>query len=121
MEPTKQVREVVEELHALCDAVEAGVPLEKAATVRTSTISAQSPALSPSQIRAIRSSLNLSQTRFAMFLGVRIATVRSWEQGCSAPSSLARRFLIAIRDDPGYWKAKLNGAAPLQENGQRIR
>src|SRR5689334_7693725 len=116
-ELSEPVREMVEELHALCDAVEAGVPLARAATIRTSTISARPPALSPSQIRAIRGSLNLSQARFAMFLGVRIATVRSWEQGRSAPSSLARRFLVAIRDDPGYWKAKLNGAAPLQENG----
>jgi putative transcriptional regulator len=97
----------VEELHALCDAVEAGVPLEKAAKVRTTAIYVRPPVLSPSQIRAIRSSLNLSETLFATFLGVRIATLRSWEQGRSAPSSLARRFLVAIRDDPGYWKGKL--------------
>jgi DNA-binding transcriptional regulator YiaG len=121
VELSQQVREVVEELNALCDTVEAGVPLEKAATVRTSTINAQPPVLSPAQIRAIRSSLNMSEPLFAMFLGVRLATVRSWEQGRSAPSSLARRFLVAIRDDPGYWEAKLNGAAPLQENGQRNR
>ena len=90
---------------------------EKAATVRTSAINARPPVLSPSQIRAIRSSLNLSETLFATFLGVRIATLRSWEQGRSAPSSLARRFLVVIRDDPDYWKEKLARAAPLNENG----
>jgi putative transcriptional regulator len=108
---------MVDGLHALCAAVEAGVPIEKVATVRTFRMTATPPVLSPSQIRAIRSSLSLSQTLFATFLGVRIATVRSWEQGRSTPSSLARRFLVAIRDDPGYWKAKLAGGESYQENG----
>jgi putative transcriptional regulator len=112
---------MVEGLHALCDAVEAGVPLEKAVTVRTSTTNARPPVLSPSQIRAIRSSLNLSETLFATFLGVRIATLRSWEQGRSAPSSVARRFLVVIRDDPGYWKAKFAEAAPRHGNGLQDR
>jgi hypothetical protein len=31
-----RVREMVDGLHAICDAVEAGIPLEQVATVRTS-------------------------------------------------------------------------------------
>ena len=105
------VREMVEGLHELCDAVESGVPLEQMATVRTYRIELIPPELTPDAIRAIRESLGLSQALFAAFLGVGLPTVRSWEQGQREPSTLARRFLGEIRDDPPYWRAKLARAA----------
>src|SRR5262249_35737785 len=55
-----RVREMVEDLHAVCDAIESGVPLERAATVRTIRINPTIPAPSPEEIRAIRGSLGLS-------------------------------------------------------------
>lgn len=111
------VREMVHGLPAGCDAVEAGLPLEKVSTVRTCTIDVRSPELSSAQIRAIRDSLGLSQALFATFLGVGIPTVRSWEQGDRAPSAMARRFLGVIRDDPEYWKRKLAETLSPRKNG----
>ena len=93
---------MVDELHAVCNAVEAGVPLERVATVRTFRIAATARTPSPDEIRAIRDSLGLSQAGFADFLGTGLTTVRSWELGQREPSSLARRLLGAIRDDPAY-------------------
>ena len=116
-ELSRPVREMVEGLHAVCDAVEAGVPLEKVATVRTCTIDVRLPELSAAQIRSIRNSLGLSQALFATFLGVGMPTVRSWEQGHRAPSAMARRFLGVIRDDPDYWKEKLAGTLSPRQNG----
>jgi putative transcriptional regulator len=98
---------MVEDLHAVCDAIEAGVPLERVATVRAYRIDVELPALNPRDIRLIRESLGLSQALFADFLGVALATVRSWEQGQREPSSLARRLLGEIRGDPKYWRQKL--------------
>jgi DNA-binding transcriptional regulator YiaG len=98
---------MVDDLHSVCDAVEAGVPLERVATVRAFRIGAAARAPSPDEIRAIRDSLGLSQAGFAEFLGAGVTTVRSWELGQRQPSSLARRLLGAIRDDPAYWHARL--------------
>ena len=98
------MKELVEGLHHLCDALEAGAPLERVATVRTYQIAFTLPDLGPTAIRTIRESLGLSQTLFAAFLGVGLPTVRSWEQGQRQPSAMARRFLGEIRDDPKYWR-----------------
>jgi putative transcriptional regulator len=114
-DPSPRVREMVEGLHELCDAIEAGAPLGRMATVRTYQIDLTPPELSPVAIRAIRESLGLSQALFADFLGVGLPTVRSWEQGRRAPSALARRFLGTIRDDPRYWRGKLARAAVRKE------
>ncbi len=105
------LRELVDDLHAVCDAIESGVPLERAATVRTFRINTGIPAPSADEIRAIRGSLGLSQAGFADFLGAGLNTVRSWELGRREPSALARRLLGAIRDDPAYWRGRLSKMA----------
>jgi hypothetical protein len=38
---------MVDDLHALCDAIEAGIPLEQAATVRTVRIANEIPSPEP--------------------------------------------------------------------------
>lgn len=110
-----RAREMVDGLHAICDAVEAGVPLERVATVRTYQIDITLPILGPVEVRSIRESLGLSQALFADFLGVALATVQSWEQGQREPSALARRFLGEIRDDPAHWRARLATRATLKD------
>jgi hypothetical protein len=98
---------MVDGLHELCDAIEAGIPLEPATTVRPSPGRIKPPNLKAADIRAIRESLGLKQALFASFLGVRPTTLRSWEKGETRPSPLARRFLDEIRDDRDYWLEKL--------------
>ncbi len=102
-----RVREMVDGLHAVCDAIESGIPPERAATLRTLRIPSDVPPPSPDEIRAIRDSLGLGQAGFANFLGAGLDTVRSWELGEREPSALARWLLGAIRDDPAYWRGRL--------------
>jgi DNA-binding transcriptional regulator YiaG len=65
------------------------------------------PSYGPEDVRRVRELLSMSQVVFARFLGVDPNTVRSWEQGNRPPSSIARRFMGEIEDDPSYWKKKV--------------
>ena len=92
-ELSRPVREMVEGLHAVCDAVEAGVPLDKVATVRTCTIDVRLPELSSAQIRSIRNSLGLSQALFAT----------SSELGCR-PCGRGSKGTVLLRQWPAaFW------------------
>jgi putative transcriptional regulator len=97
-------RELIEGMESLLHDLEAGklnsrnVYLKIPATVFT-----------PGDVRAARESLGLSQSLFADFIGASASTVRAWERGAKTPAPIARRFLEAIKSDPGYWSAKLAG------------
>jgi DNA-binding transcriptional regulator YiaG len=71
------------------------------------------PQLGKADVVAIRASLGASQPVFASLLGVSPATVRAWEQGVNEPSGMATRFLVEIRSNPDYWKARLKEAAAV--------
>jgi DNA-binding transcriptional regulator YiaG len=116
-----RVQEMVGGLHALCDAIEAGTPLEQVATVRTFRIDLRPPELSPKEIRSIREEFGLSQSLFADFLGVGLPTIRSWEQGQRMPSALARRFLGEMRENANYWREKLVRATVRKDGGRERR
>lgn len=52
----------------------------------------------PDDVRAIRLKLAKSQAEFALMIGVRVATLQSWEQGRRHPEGPARAILrIAAR------------------------
>jgi putative transcriptional regulator len=51
-------------------------------------------------VRAIRSSTGLSQTKFAELLSIEVATLRNWEQGRREPTGPARALLRAIQNNP---------------------
>lgn len=51
-------------------------------------------------VRAVRIRLNLTQEEFAIRYGMTIARVRDWEQGRSAPDSVARAYLTVIERAP---------------------
>ena len=103
-----RVREMVGDLHKLCDAIEEGATLDEAAKVRIAPIDVKPPAVSPDDVRTVRESLGLNQAKFADFLGIGISTLRRWELGQVVPPAIARRFLGEVRDDPGYWRKKLS-------------
>jgi DNA-binding transcriptional regulator YiaG len=65
------------------------------------------PSYGPDDVRRVRDLLSMSQVVFARFLGVDPNTVRSWEQGTRPPSSIARRFMGEIEDDPSYWRQRI--------------
>jgi putative transcriptional regulator len=67
------------------------------ATLRRTSVR-KPPSLAAAQIAELRKRLNVSQAVFAAFLGVRPASVMSWEYGRRSPSGSALRLLeIAMR------------------------
>lgn len=65
------------------------------------------PSYGPEDVRRVRNLLSMSQVVFARFLGVDSNTIRSWEQGTRPPSSIARRFMGEIEQDPNYWQQRV--------------
>jgi DNA-binding transcriptional regulator YiaG len=57
--------------------------------------------LKPAEIRALRSSLNASQTLFARLLNVSSNAVESWEQGLREPRQATLKLLHIVRKNPG--------------------
>ena len=54
----------------------------------------------PADIKAIRESLGMSQTEFAMMIDVSVATLRNWEQGRRRPEGPARALLRVAAENP---------------------
>lgn len=61
---------------------------------------ASNPEMKPQEISLIRNELNVSQAVFASFLGVRPASVMSWEYGTRQPSGAVRRLLSIAKKNP---------------------
>jgi len=53
------------------------------------------------EVKEIRNSLDMSQSFFAMFMGVSKKTVEAWESGRNMPDGPARRILSMVQIDPG--------------------
>lgn len=58
------------------------------------------PNYDKTDIKAIRKNVQMTQKTFALFLGVSIKTVESWETGTNTPSSSSLRLLQLIESDP---------------------
>jgi len=54
----------------------------------------------PDDIRGIRTSLGLSQSEFALLIGVSVATLQNWEQGRRRPEGPARALLRIAAKNP---------------------
>ena len=54
----------------------------------------------PADIRAIRERLGLSQSEFALMIGVSVSTLRNWEQGRRTPEGPARALLKIVEENP---------------------
>lgn len=57
-------------------------------------------AFRPADVRAIRNRLDVTQTEFALMIGVSVATLRNWEQGRRVPDGPARALLRVAAADP---------------------
>jgi len=52
------------------------------------------------EVKEIRNSLGMSQSFFAIFMGVSKKTVEAWESGRNMPDGPARRILSMVQIDP---------------------
>ncbi len=98
---------IVSAFQEAIDVMKSGSPLPGRLTVRSYHAEFVRPFYGPEDVRRVRDLLGMSQVVFARFLGVDPNTVRSWEQGTRPPSSMARRFMGEIEDDPAYWRERV--------------
>ena len=56
--------------------------------------------IAPPSIKAIRKNLNLSQSDFALMIGVSISTLQNWEQGRREPDGPAKALLKIASKNP---------------------
>jgi putative transcriptional regulator len=68
--------------------------------VRVTELPAPPKPLSPSQIRAIRRSFNVSQAVFARIINVSPNAVESWEQGVRRPREATLKLLTIAHQHP---------------------
>ena len=59
-------------------------------------------------VKAIRSRLGMSQTKFASSFGFSASTLRNWEQGTRKPETTARILLTIIERAPAIVQRVLN-------------
>lgn len=50
--------------------------------------------------KAIRDKIGLSQTEFAQLIGVKVATLRNWEQNRRKPTGAAAALLTIVEKEP---------------------
>jgi putative transcriptional regulator len=62
----------------------------------------------PADVRKIRTRLKLSQSEFAMLIGVSVSTLQNWEQGRRRPEGPARALLRVAETHPDAVRDALN-------------
>ncbi len=63
----------------------------------------------PADVKAIRAKLHVSQSEFALMIGVSVATLRNWEQGRRTPDGPALALLRVAAKNPKVVAAALHG------------
>ncbi|HEU4344387.1 MAG TPA: NadS family protein [Candidatus Binatia bacterium] len=56
--------------------------------------------LKPADIKTVRKKLNLSQSEFALMIGVSVSTLQNWEQGRRRPEGPAQALLKVAASNP---------------------
>lgn len=69
----------------------------------------------PADIRGIRDRLGLSQSQFALLIGISVSTLQNWEQGRREPEGPARALLRVADRNPEALLAALT--EPRQKAG----
>jgi putative transcriptional regulator len=72
----------------------------KKTALRVSTLPPPPKPLTPTQIRAIRQSFNVSQAAFARIINVSVNAVESWEQGARRPREATLKLLTIAHKYP---------------------
>jgi putative transcriptional regulator len=54
----------------------------------------------PVDVKRIRNKLNVSQSQFALMIGVNVATLQNWEQGRREPEGPAKALLKVVEKNP---------------------
>ncbi len=63
----------------------------------------------PTDVQAVRAKLRVSQSEFALMIGVSVATLRNWEQGRRTPDGPALALLRVAAKNPEAVVEALHG------------
>lgn len=58
-------------------------------------------------IRELRKTTNMSQSRFAAYLGIPVANIQHWEQGVSSPPTYLVSLISRVMKSDGYIRNEL--------------
>jgi putative transcriptional regulator len=99
---TKDIEFNAEDLVRSAEALAGHLTGKEKLTLRTKTLPLPAPVkpLTPSQVRAIRMKLNVSQPVFAAMMNIPPVTAASWERGRRKPTGAALRLLDIARRHP---------------------
>ena len=81
--------------------------IKEAIAIKRGTPKQPSEVLEVPEPKYIREKLNLSQVEFAEFLGVKIGTLRNWEQGRRSVPATAKRLLKIADKYPDVFLASV--------------
>lgn len=70
-------------------------------------------------IKKLRVSMGISQSMFAQIIGVSVNAIRNWEQGRNSPSTMARRFLELIENDPEQFLGQAEEMQIIERHQER--
>lgn len=58
-------------------------------------------------IKALRSTTGMSQSKFALYLGIPVANIQHWEQGKTTPPDYVASLITRVMKNDGYIKEEL--------------
>lgn len=67
-------------------------------------------------IKELRDTTNMSQSRFATYLGIPVANIQHWEQGVTTPPGYVVSLITRVMKSDGYLDQELT---PMQINAIR--
>ncbi len=102
---------IIEGLSELSESLEKKEKLSERFTVNRVVLNLAPTTYEPSLVKKTRNILRASQAVFAQFLGVSAKTVQAWESGHHSPNVMACRFMDEIRQDPDYWRKRIEAVA----------
>jgi putative transcriptional regulator len=84
--------------------------VREAGRIRRGTLKpSRTKAFRPADVRAVRRKLGVSQSEFALMIGVSVATLRNWEQGRRTPDGPALALLKVAAKNPRAVAEALHG------------
>ena len=105
---------IVRGFDELADSLSRDEKVQGKFTVRRMVLNHHPVPYSPSTVKQTRQLLRMSQAVFAQFLGIKVSTLRSWEQGRNSPPDMACRFMDEIQRNPDYWKERMQEAIQVK-------
>jgi len=90
-------------------------------SLKTSELPVPPPAVTATDVRALRQSLHMSQAVFAATLNVSPKTIQSWEQGRREPSDAALRMIQVVQLNPAVVGVFFNANGQSSKRRVRVR